>query len=95
MRRWCPVQPDLRELLTREPGFASHVVQNQDRFAYLGANLPLLLKGLARIMQDGTYMNMYFCDAYVSLLPVLHPLFPTIVALATPGGSPKYSAICR
>ncbi|MUM15956.1 MCE family protein, partial [Mycobacteroides sp. CBMA 326] len=43
------VYPSLEELITRQPGFAKHMVQSEPKIAFLAGNLPLLLKGLARL----------------------------------------------
>ena len=64
------VYPSLNELVTREPGFASHMVGIEPQLAFTGANLPLLLKGFARITSDGAYANAYACDLNLQrLLP--------------------------
>ncbi|MGW0323989.1 MlaD family protein [Nocardia sp. NPDC003183] len=89
------VRPPLNEFLTREPGFTKHFEQNKDSFAYLGFNLPALLKGLARASQEGSYLNTYLCNMGVTFLPALATLVPTIVALASPTGAIQQSPICR
>ncbi|MBJ8347230.1 MCE family protein [Antrihabitans sp. YC2-6] len=89
------IQPDLDELLTRETGFTGHVLADPSRLAYLGFNLPLALKGLARVSQSGSYVDTYACNIDANLVPALSQLIPTIVATATPGGVPRHSPICR
>jgi phospholipid/cholesterol/gamma-HCH transport system substrate-binding protein len=90
------VYPDLHELTTRQPGFAAHLVgDGRDRFAFFGANLPYLLKGLARITQSGAYGDVYICDVDSSLFAFLKRLIPDIVRAATPGDVIKHSAVCR
>jgi phospholipid/cholesterol/gamma-HCH transport system substrate-binding protein len=90
------VYPDLQDLIDREPGFTGHLVgDGQARFAYLGANLPLLLKGLARVTQEGSYINTYGCNANVTIFAFLGRLIPSIVRRATPGGVIQQSPICR
>lgn len=89
------VRPQLNEFLTREPGFTRHFEQNKDGFAYLGFNLPALLKGLARVSQDGSFLNTYLCNMGVTFLPALATLVPTIVGLASPTGTIQQSPICR
>ncbi|MEU4317431.1 MlaD family protein [Nocardia fluminea] len=89
------VRPQLNEFLTREPGFTKHFEQNKDGFAYLGFNLPALLKGLARVSQDGSFLNTYLCNMGVTFLPALATLVPTIVGLASPTGTIQQSPICR
>ena len=39
------VYPDLNQLVTRQPGFVSHMVDIEPQLAFTGDNLPLLLKG--------------------------------------------------
>jgi phospholipid/cholesterol/gamma-HCH transport system substrate-binding protein len=90
------VQPDLHDLLTREPGFAAHLTgDGRQRFAYLGANLPALLKGAARIAQSGAYGDIYVCDLNVTVFAFLGRLIPSIVQRATPGNVANHSPICR
>ncbi|GAA5054598.1 MlaD family protein [Nocardia callitridis] len=85
----------LREFVTREPGFSQHFLDNKDEFAYLGYNIPLLLKSLARIVDTGAYLNAYVCDISVSIIPGVDPLLSSLLGAATPGGQPQHSAICR
>jgi phospholipid/cholesterol/gamma-HCH transport system substrate-binding protein len=90
------VYPELQDLIDREPGFTGHLVgDGQARFAYLGANLPLLLKGLARVTQEGSYINTYGCNANITIFAFLGRLIPSIVRRATPGGVIQQSPICR
>lgn len=89
------VEPHLNEMLYREPGFTQHVEANKDSFAYLGFNLPALMKGLSRVSQDGTYLNTYLCNFGVTGIPALSSLMPTIVGRATPSGETEQSRICR
>lgn len=89
------VQPDLDEWLRREPGFAQHFVDNKQGFAYVGFNIPLLLKGLGRFSQSGSYLDVYACDLTISEFPRIDSLMAKIVELATPGGVPQRSAKCR
>jgi phospholipid/cholesterol/gamma-HCH transport system substrate-binding protein len=90
------VYHELQDLIDREPGFTGHLVgDGQARFAYLGANLPLLLKGMARVTQEGSYINTYGCNANVTIFAFLGRLIPSIVRRATPGGVIQQSPICR
>ncbi|MFC9659595.1 MlaD family protein [Nocardia sp. NPDC127606] len=89
------VQPELDAMLYREPGFTRHFEENKETFAYLGFNLPALMKGLARVSQEGAYLSTYLCNFNITLLPSLKALVPTVVGLATPSGQPEYSPICR
>lgn len=87
--------PALAHFVTREPGFARHFLDNKPKFAYLGANLPLMLKALARIVDKGAYINAYVCDIGFSMVPGFDPLIAQILALASPSGRVEHSAICR
>ncbi|ORB62583.1 MCE family protein [Mycolicibacterium tusciae] len=90
------VYPPLNELVTREPGFASHMVGLEPQLAFTGANLPLLLKGFARITSDGPYANAYACDLNIQgFFPGLNDLIPIIVDAASPGPGTQYSPKCR
>lgn len=89
------VQPDLREWLDREPGFAQHFMENKQGFAYMGFNTPLMLKGLARISQGGTYLDIYACHITVSQFPRIDSLIDAIIRNGTPGGKITQSAKCR
>ncbi|SKT69541.1 Mce family protein Mce5B [Mycobacteroides abscessus subsp. massiliense] len=90
------IQPELNELIVREPGLTGHLSTDaRDRFAYFGANLPAILKGLARAMQSGTYADVYPCDINVTIFDFLGRLIPDIVRAATPGNTIKNTPICR
>lgn len=89
------VQPDLREFLQREPGFAKHFMDNKQGFAYVGFNIPLMLKGLARMSQEGAYLDIYACDITVSEFPRIDSLIDAILRNGTPGGAKQFSAKCR
>ncbi|MFD5176739.1 MlaD family protein [Nocardia sp. NPDC058379] len=88
-------RPALERLLTREPGFTRHFEQNKDQFAYLGFNLPVLLKGIARVSQEGANMNVYLCNLGFTAVPALSDLVPAIVRYATPSGTVQQSPMCR
>ncbi|GAC54939.1 MULTISPECIES: hypothetical protein [Gordonia] len=88
--------PSFDAFLTRQPGFLAHFAEKKSEFEYLGANVPLLLKGMARVSQEGSFLSAYVCDLNpADFVPFLTPLAPAIVAAATPGGKPKYSPICQ
>ncbi|MGV0740953.1 MCE family protein [Mycolicibacterium sp. XJ870] len=90
------VYPSLNELVTREPGFAAHMVGLEPQLAFTGANLPLLLKGFARITGEGSYANAYACDLNIQgFFPGLNDVVPIIVDAATPGNKAQYSPKCR
>lgn len=90
------VYPNLNELVTREPGFAEHMVSIEPQLAFTGANLPLLLKGFARITNEGAYASAYACDLNITgFFPGLNDVVPIIVDAATPGDGAKYTPRCR
>lgn len=90
------VNPALQALITREPGFAAHLVTIEPQLAFVGANLPKLLKGIARATQDGAYINVYTCDLNaLSFFPGLNDVTPIIVNAATPGNQAKHTPKCR
>lgn len=90
------IRPDLQEFIRREPGFTAHVTGDaRERFAYMGANLPMLLKGLARASQDGAYLNGYLCDVNSSIFAFLSRVIPGTVRLASPGNVIQHSPMCR
>jgi phospholipid/cholesterol/gamma-HCH transport system substrate-binding protein len=88
--------PQLAELVHREPGFAQHLLGQRDQVAFLGSNVPLVLKGLARISGEGAYGNAYTCSLnMMGFFPGLNNLVPKIVRLASPGNVVKNSQKCR
>jgi phospholipid/cholesterol/gamma-HCH transport system substrate-binding protein len=90
------VYPDLNELVLREPGFAQHMVGIEPQLAFVGANLPLLLKGFGRITNEGAYANAYACDLNATgFFPGLNDVVPIIVDAATPGNKASYTPRCR
>lgn len=90
------IAPDLEEFIGRQPGFLDQSLhEGRARFAYMGANLPLLLKGMARVMQDGAYLNAYGCDMDFALWRGLFHWFRAFIDAATPAGQPQHTPICR
>jgi phospholipid/cholesterol/gamma-HCH transport system substrate-binding protein len=90
------VYPPLNELVLREPGFAQHMAGIEPQLAFTGANLPLLLKGFARITNEGAYANAYACDLNATgFFPGLNDVVPIIVDAASPGDGTAYSPRCR
>src|SRR5690606_25632127 len=90
------VYPSLNELITREPGFTQHMVSIEPQLTCTGANLPLLLKGFARIAGEGAYANAYACDLNIQgFFPGLNDVVPIIVDAATPGNDARYTPKCR
>ncbi|MEU8900287.1 MlaD family protein [Nocardia sp. NPDC048505] len=89
------VEPDLNALLGRRPGFLSTIVANPDAVATLGANIPAVFKGLARVTGDSTAMSAQACDFNITIADFVAPVIPAIIDSATPGGQRRYSAQCR
>lgn len=92
------ITPDLQQFVRREPGFLQHgLTDGRARFAFMAANLPLVLKGLARTTQDGSYINLYACDLDLALWRGLFHWFNAFVIAATPGNGNEvwHTAKCR
>lgn len=90
------VYPSLHELVVREPGFAAHMVGIEPQLAFTGANLPLLLKGFARITNEGAFANAYACDLNATgFFPGLNDVVPIVVNAATPGNKAQHTPRCR
>jgi phospholipid/cholesterol/gamma-HCH transport system substrate-binding protein len=90
------INPSLQALITREPGFAAHLVTIEPQLAFMGANLPKMLKGLARVTNDGAYANVYACDLNaLGFFPGLNDVTPIVVAAATPGNKSQHTPKCR
>lgn len=90
------IYPDLEEFIYREPGMTKHLVQNRDEVAFMGSNLPLILKGLARTAESGAYGNAYLCSLNImGFFPGLNELVPNIVQLASPGNQVRHTPKCR
>ena len=90
------VNPSLQALITREPGFAAHLVSIEPQLAFMGANLPKMLKGLANGAGSGASMNVYTCDLNaLGFFPGLNDVTPIIVNAATPGNQAKHTPKCR
>lgn len=47
------VYPALREFIDRRPGVARHIMDVEPQVAFFGDNIPLLLKGLVRVGNQG------------------------------------------
>ncbi|HEU4362891.1 MAG TPA: MlaD family protein [Mycobacterium sp.] len=92
------ITPDLQEFIGRQPGFLDYGLHDgRERFAYMAANLPFLLKGMARVSQDGSYLNGYGCEVDFALWRGLFYWFRAFVGAATPGdgGEHLHTRICR
>jgi len=87
---------DLSSLIDRQPGFTGQLSgEGRRRFAYFGSNLPFVLKGLARVTQEGSYANAYACNINTTIFAFLGRLIPSVVEHATPGGTIQQTPICR
>jgi len=90
------VYPALNETIQREPGFVRHLLDIEPQVAFAGDNLPLLLKGLARITNEGAYGQAYGCDLNaLGFFPGLNDVTPIVVNAATPGNRAWYTPKCR
>lgn len=90
------VYPSLREFIDRKPGAARHMLEVEPQVAFFGDNIPLLLKGLARIGNQGSYGNAYLCDLNLTgFFPGLNDVVPIIVNAATPGNKAWHTPKCR
>ena len=90
------VNPSLQALVKREPGFAAHLVTIEPQLAFMGGNLPKMLKGLARATNEGAYLNVYACDLNaLAFWPGLNDVTPIVVNAATPGNQAQHTPKCR
>ncbi|MCB0929924.1 MAG: MCE family protein [Mycobacterium sp.] len=90
------VRPSLDDLLRRQPGFVSHMISIEPQLAFTGDNLPLMLKGIARMTNEGAFAQVYACDLNLTgFFPGLNDVVPIIVNAATPGGQAMYTPRCR
>lgn len=88
--------PALREFIDRRPGVARHLMEVEPQVAFFGDNVPLLLKGLIRISNQGAYGNAYLCDVNIfGFFPGLNDVVPIIVNAATPGNVAMHTPRCR
>lgn len=98
------IAPNMQEFIGRQPGFLHYGIgEGRQRFAYMAANLPQVLKGLARATQSGSYIDIYACDVDFGLWRGLFHWFRAFVASATPGdgvtpgylNKVKHTPVCR
>jgi phospholipid/cholesterol/gamma-HCH transport system substrate-binding protein len=90
------VSPTINEIISRQPGFAAHMVGIEPQLAFTGDNLPLMLKGLARMTNEGAFANAYACDINATgFFPGLNDVVPIIVNAATPGNKAWHTPRCR
>jgi phospholipid/cholesterol/gamma-HCH transport system substrate-binding protein len=88
--------PALREFIDRRPGVTRHLLDVEPQVAFFGDNVPLLLKGLARVGNQGAYGNAYACDVNIfGFFPGLNDVVPIIVNAATPGNVARHTPRCR
>jgi phospholipid/cholesterol/gamma-HCH transport system substrate-binding protein len=88
--------PELREFMDRKPGVARHLLDVEPQVAFFGDNIPLLLKGLTRVGNQGAYGNAYVCDVnFLGFFPGLNDVVPIIINAATPGNKIQYTPRCR
>ncbi len=92
------IAPDMRDFVGRQPGLLNYGIHDgRQRFAYMAANLPLVLQGLARTSQGGSYADVYACDLDFGLWRGLFTWFRGFVAASTPGNNSEvwHTAACR
>jgi phospholipid/cholesterol/gamma-HCH transport system substrate-binding protein len=90
------VYPSFAELIERQPGTVRHLLSVEPQAAFFADNIPLVLKGLTRMGNQGAYGNGYACDANVlGFFPGLNDVVPIIVNAATPGGQAQHTPKCR
>ncbi|MFV0495299.1 MlaD family protein [Mycobacterium sp.] len=98
------ITPDAQQFVNRQPGLLDYTVhEGRQRMGYMAANLPGMLKSLARASQSGGYLDIYACDIDFGLWRGLFHWFRAFVASATPGDGVtpgflnkiKHSPVCR
>jgi len=90
------VYPSIAELINRQPGVVRHLLSVEPQVAFFADNVPLALKGLTRMGNQGAYGNGYGCDANVlGFFPGLNDVVPIIVDAATPGNKAQHTPKCR
>lgn len=90
------VYPALREFVDRKPGVARHLLDAEPQAAFFGDNIPLLLKGLIRVGNQGAYGNAYVCDVnFMGFFPGFNDVVPIIINAATPGNKAWHTPRCR
>lgn len=96
------ITPNVQELIARQPGVLDYGLhEGRERFSYMGANLPVMMKGISRVFQEGSYLSGYPCDVDFALWRGLFFWFRAFVAAATPGDraqtlhAPLHTPMCR
>jgi phospholipid/cholesterol/gamma-HCH transport system substrate-binding protein len=88
--------PPLHELIARQPGLLGQFTgDGRQRLAVFGSNLPLVLKGIARATQEGSYVNGYICDINSTVFAFISRVIPAVTRLASPGNMTEHSPICQ
>ncbi|OBJ82965.1 MCE family protein [Mycobacterium asiaticum] len=88
--------PAIREFIDRRPGVTRHLLDVEPQVAFFGDNVPLVLKGLIRVGNQGAYGNAYACDVNIfGFFPGLNDVVPIIVNAATPGNKAMHTPRCR
>ncbi|AQT79309.1 hypothetical protein B1R94_08555 [Mycolicibacterium litorale] len=86
------VYPSLTEMIQRQPGAVQHLLSVEPQVAFFADNIPLVLKGITRMGNQGAYGNGYACDAnLLGFFPGLNDVVPIIVNAATPGGKAQHT----
>ncbi len=90
------VYPSFAELMERKPGFVRHLLSVEPQVGFFADNIPLVLKGLTRMGNQGAYGNGYGCDVNLfGFFPGLNDVVPIIVDAATPGNKAMHTPKCR
>lgn len=92
------VTPEAQELISRQPGLLDYGLhEGRPRLAYMAANVPGLLKSVARVMQEGSYINAAACDLDFGFWRGLFYWFRAFIAAATPGNGHEvwHTPACR
>lgn len=90
------VYPSAREFIDRHPGATRHILDVEPQVAFFGDNVPIMMKGITRLGNQGAYGNGYICDInFLSFFPGLNIVVPIIVNAATPGNKAQHSPRCR
>lgn len=92
------ITPDAQQFVGRKPGLLDYGLhEGRPRLAYTMANVPGLLKSIARVTQEGSYLNGYACDVDFGLWQDLYYWFRGIMAAATRGNGHEvwHTPACR
>lgn len=89
------VTPDFEDFIRRQPGFTTYIKDHPDPIAYMAANMPQVLKGLARTNEYGAYGTAYACNIDVTIFDFISRINGGLTKLASPGNVVEQSAVCR